>query len=198
MAYTLIGSQRSPFVRACRMFMIRNGIDFDFRILNFVDDPAASKALAEETPINKVPILVDGDQKIFDSRVIINYLTEKHALPRLSIDEENLVSSIYGCLDAGVVLYLMKRDGFEMDRPGFFVPRQRERIPRNLEYLTPWATSLDPSKAEDWNYPSMSLFSFLFWAEARELLEIRSFPEHAAFMERFAGAPGVSETSFAR
>ena len=61
---TLIGSQRSPFVRICRLLMIQNALDFEFRVLNFVDDAIAAKTLAKETPINRVPILFDGDQKI--------------------------------------------------------------------------------------------------------------------------------------
>ena len=45
------------------MFMIRHGIDFHFRILNFVDEKDDALALSKETPINKVPILIDGEQK---------------------------------------------------------------------------------------------------------------------------------------
>lgn len=175
---------------------MQNKIDFNFRVLNFVDNPDDAKNLSQETPINKVPLLLDGDQKIFDSRVIVNYLTEKHGLPRLSIDEENIVSCIYSCLDSGVILFLMKRDGYDIDGPGFFLARQRERIPRNLEYITPWVRSLNPSSPKDWNYASMSLLSFLYWAQARELLKMSDYPVMAEFMERFKDAPGVKETSF--
>lgn len=196
MAYTLIGSQRSPFVRICRMLMIQNGIDFHFQVLNFVDNKKDAEALSKETPINRVPILIDGDQKVFDSRVIVNHLTKKHGLRPLTLDEENIVSSIYSCMDTGVTLFLLKKDGFDTNAPGFFLSRQRERIPRNLEYLTPWTHRLDSSRPGDWNYPSMSLFSFLYWAEARELLKLKDYPEMAAFMERFKSAPGVQETTF--
>src|SRR5512138_3006560 len=112
MAYTLIGSERSPFVRICRMLMFQHGIDFNFRVLNFVDSKEDAIALANETPINKVPVLIDGDQKIFDSRVIIHHLSKKHGLKDLSLEEENIISVIYGCLDSSVILFLMKRDGF--------------------------------------------------------------------------------------
>src|SRR5262245_49775147 len=129
MAYTLVSSERSPFGRICRMLMIQHGIKFEFRILDFMNDEKARKDLAHESPINKVPFLIDGAQKIFDSRVIVNYLARKHQWPALTLDEENLVSSIYACMDSSVILYLMKRDGFDMKGPGFFIARQQQRIP---------------------------------------------------------------------
>ncbi len=196
MSYKIIGSPRSPFVRICRMFMIQNSIDCEFHVLNFVDDENDAKALAKESPINKVPILVDGGHKIFDSRVIVSYLVKKHGLRELSIEAENIVSVIYGCLDAGVILFLMKKDGFDIHDSGFFLSRNRERIPHSLEYLTPWASSLDPAVPGDWNYGSMSLFSFIYWAQARGVLELKLYPEMVAFMERFKNASGIRETGF--
>jgi glutathione S-transferase len=194
MAYTLIGSIRSPFVRICRMLMESNGIPFVFRVLNIADDAKAAAELAKESPINRVPVLLDGNQKIFDSRVIANFLIKRHGLAALTLDEENLVSAIYSCLDTGVTLFLMRKDGFDMNDPGFFLSRQRARIPANLAYLTPFAEKLDPKR--DWNYVSMSLYSFLFWANARELIRLTDYPKLVAFMERFKDAPGVQSTGF--
>lgn len=197
MSYVIIGSERSPFVRVCRMLMIQHAIPFQFRVLNFVDDPADAAALSKETPINKAPVLLDGAQKIFDSRVIINYLARKHDLPPLTMDEENLLSAAYSCMDVGVMLFLMKRDGYDLSRGGSFLARNRERIPRNLEFMIPWAKTLDPSKPRDWNAASMSLFAFLHWGEVRAgVVEAARYPELTSFMERFRGAPGVKETSF--
>jgi glutathione S-transferase len=197
MAYKLISSERSPFGRICRMLMVRHGIDFHFRALNFVDDKDDAAALKKETPINKVPILIDGEQTIFDSRVIVNYLSKKHDLPVLTMAEENLVSAIYSCIDTAVILFLMKRDGYDIEGPGFFLQRNRERIPSNLKFIEPWAASLNPENPRDWNYVSISLFSFLYWAEHRvEFLDVKSNPVFTAFMKNFANAPGVKETTF--
>lgn len=196
MAYTLLGSIRSPFVRICRMFFLQNQIPFEFRVLNIADDPKEAATLSLETPINRVPVLLDGEQKVFDSRVIVNHLSKKHGLRPLSLDEENLVSVIYSCLDTGVALFLMKRDGFDTTGSGFFVSRHRARIPANLAFLKPWVQKLDAKRPGDWNYVSMSLFSFLFWANARELIKLADYPEMAAFMARFNDAPGAQETSF--
>lgn len=193
---TIVGSLRSPFVRICRMYMIQNNIVCDFKVLNFVDDPKDALELSKITPINKVPLLIDGDKKIFDSRVIMNYLTQKYALPSRSLEEENLVSVIYSCLDTSVTLFLMRKDGFDINAKGFFLERQRARIPDNINFITPWAEKLDSQEPKDWNYASMSLFSYLYWAQARDLLKISDHPVMENFMKKFANAKGVAETVF--
>lgn len=200
MSYTIISSERSPFGRICRMLMQSHKINFYFRILNFVDDKKAAEALSNESPINKVPILVvDSSEKIFDSRVIANYLIEKHNLPRLSINEENMVSAIYSCLDVSVILFLMKHSGYDLNAQNNYLERQRERIPRNLEFIAPWAEGLNPEKPSDWNYASMSLLSFLYWADVRaKTIELAKLPHFQKFLTKFEKAPGVKETDFPR
>ena len=85
----------------------------------------------------------------------------------------------------------------DINGPGFFLTRQRERIPNTLEFVTPWAKDLKPENPEDWNYVSMSLYSFLYWGERRTgLFKVQDYPELAKFMELFKNAPGVAETTF--
>jgi glutathione S-transferase len=197
MAYTLIGSERSPFVRICRMLLHQHHVDFDFRVLNFVDDVKAAAELERETPINKVPILIDNEQKIFDSRVIAYHLMRRHGWAPLSLDEENYLTAIYAAMDTAIILFLMKRDGFDLSREGFFLSRHRARIPSTLEYVMPWARALKAENQAHWNLASMALYSGLYWIEARTgLIKIRDYPDLAAFMERFQQAPGVRETSW--
>lgn len=194
MAYTIIGSERSPFVRAIRMFMHTNEIAFNFKILNFVDDENAAAEVAKETPINKVPVLItEKGEKIFDSRVIFNYLTAKHNLSKLSLNDENIVTSIYSCLDTGVLLFLLKRAKIDIDQDEFFFNRNRQRIPANLEYIKPWVTTLTSA---DWKFPAMLLYSFIYWAQKRVGLKFDNHPELEAFMKKFAQAPGVNETTW--
>lgn len=176
--------------------MIQQNITFNFKLLDFVNDEKDAFELSKITPINKVPLLKDGDQIIFDSRVIMDYLSQKVGLPARSLDEENLVSVIYSCLDTSVILFLMRKDGFDIDAPGFFLSRQRARIPNNIKFLTPWAEKLSATNPSDWNYISMSLYSYLFWAQARDVLNISDYPEMESFMTKFSNAAGVKETSF--
>lgn len=193
MSYTLISSARSPFGRIVRMLLEANEIPYEFRVLNFVDNKEDAAALSKENPINKVPILIlPSGERIFDSRVIVNYLIEKHGLKKLTLEEENIVSASYSIMDVSVALFLMKLDGYDMTKPGMYLPRQIERIPRNLEFLMPWA-----ERVKDWHYPAMSLFACLYWAERRAgTLEVAKHPVLQKFMEKFNRAPGVEKTGF--
>lgn len=174
--------------------MLQNQIPFEYRILNFVDDKQDALKLAKETPINKVPFLIEGSQKIFDSRVIVNHLIQKHKLRALTLEEENIVTAVYSCMDVGVTLFLMKRDGFDLSKPGFFLDRQKARIPANLAFVADWASQLG---IEDWNYASISLFSCLYWLELRTgLVKVSDHPVLQKFMQKFAEAPGIRETHF--
>ena len=200
MKYSLITSERSPFGRICRMLMTANQIPFDLRILNFLDNKQEAQILAQESPINKVPILVvDGSQKIFDSRVIVNYLSERHNLRKLSVEEENIVSAVYSCLDVSVALFQMKLNGYNILAEDNYMRRQRERIPNNLDFVKAWAAQLDPRNAYDWNYASMTLYSFLYWADARaKTIQLSDYPHFQVFLDTFANAPGVKESGFQR
>jgi glutathione S-transferase len=195
---TLVTSERSPFGRICRLFMINHKIDFDLGILNFVDDRAAAEKLSRITPINKVPILrfQDGDV-LFDSRVIINYFIKKYKLDELTIEEENMISAIYSCMDVSVNFFLMKQGGYDINADNEFLKRQRARIISNLEFIKPWALKLDPKSNKDWNYASMSLYSFLYWADKRAgTIRLEEHAEMRNFLEKFAHIPGIKETSF--
>lgn len=195
MSYTLISSDRSPFGRICRMYLIKHGIPFEYRPLNFVDDAKAAAELAKETPINKVPLLIDSGNKVFDSRVIINYVSKKHGLKPLTREEENFVSVVYGALDAGVILFLMKKDGFDLERSDFFVKRNRQRILSALDYVKSHLEYVQGP--ENWNYPAMALYAFLYWSEARlGMFRIGDFPELAEFQKSCENAPGAQETGF--
>lgn len=197
MAYTLLTSDRSPFGRICRMLMLHYKIPFELRAVNFLEDRNAAAILAEETPINKVPVLIVDGQKLFDSRVIVNYLTRQHSLPELPFNEENIVSAIYSVLDTSVAFFLLRHDGFPAETPGNFFRRNRERIPANLHYLEPWAVKLDPGRERDWNYASMSLYSCVDWVERRaQTANFADYPALAEFKRKFANHPGVKETTF--
>jgi glutathione S-transferase len=196
MSYKLIGSLRSPFTRMCRLFFINNDIGFEFEIINYLEKKEDAEYLAKISPINKIPILMDGDQKIFDSRVIYNHIVRKHGLKNLSVDEENIVSAIQSSMDVLVNLFLFNKGGLKLDSENWYVQRQRERIPQTFEFILPWMRELNANKPADWNYPSMILYSFLDWAQFRELLDLKYYPEYLVFLEKFKDARGIKETDF--
>ncbi len=193
MGYRLIGSYTSPFVRRLRLAMY-DRVDFELEVVNYMEEPGKSY-LQSISPINKLPILIDGQQKIFDSRVIYNYLARRHDWKALTVDEENLVSAIESGMDTCVNLFLLKKGGLDPASDNWYLQRQRERVPSVLDYLKPWIEKLNPSQVSDWNFASMSLYSFLYWAQFRGMLDLSGRPECLKFLETFQGKPGVAETT---
>ena len=178
--------------------MIANHIPFQFDVVNYLEIEADAKRLASASPINKIPVLTFRDQKIFDSRIMAEHLIAQHRLRKLSLDEENYVSAIYSLLDVSVNLFMLKHSGFDVESSNWYVDRQKARIPANLDFLKVWVKGLMPENKADWHFPAMSLYSYLYWANARGLLTLANHPDFEGFASRFADAAGVHETDYLR
>lgn len=192
MNYTLIGSVTSPYVRKIRILL--HTLDpFELKAINYLEKND-SDYLKSINPINQIPILLDGELKIYDSRVIYNYLAKKHNLKTLSVEEENILSAIDAAMDTSINLFSLRRGGLDLNGGNSYIERQKERVSLILNYLTPWVQSLDEKNQAHWNILTMSLYSYLFWGEFREMLDLSAYPDLKKFLERFKQAPGVELT----
>jgi glutathione S-transferase len=188
MSYTLIGSTTSPYVRKIRLCLF-DVIIYDFKTINYLEKNDADY-LKSLNPINKIPILLDNQQAIYDSRVIYNYLAKKYQWTPLSIQQENILSAIDGAMDTSINLFSLKRGGLDLSTStNSYITRQLERLPLILHFLSPWAKA-----NKEWNFVSMSLYSFLDWAAFREVIDLNHYPEMKTFLETNKNAPGVQET----
>jgi glutathione S-transferase len=192
MALQLIGSLTSPYARKMRL-LLQNEVGYEFKSINYLEKND-SDYLKSINPLNQIPVVIDNGVTIYDSRVIYNYFAAKKGWAPLSIESENYLSAIDTALDTGINLFSLRRGGLNItDGSNGYIERQRERIPLILNYLTPWVKGLTPEK--DWNFVTMSLYSFLFWIEFREVYSLKNHPEMTDFLERFKNAPGVAETA---
>lgn len=193
----LVGSLTSPYVRKLRLFIFDKP-ECEFRAINyFIPDDA--QYLKSISPINKIPVLIlqdrQGQEKVlYESRVIYNLLSHKFKTKTFSIEEENILSAIDSCLEAGVNLFLLRKSGIDIDNKDlWYAARQKERFQDIYKFLTPWASTLHPQK--DWNYLSMSLYSLLDWANFREVAkdvaDFQNWPELLAFKDRFKNSAGI-------
>lgn len=68
----LIGAVTSPYVRKVRVVLAEKKLEYDFVS---EDVWSADTRIAESNPLGKVPCLImDGQEAMFDSRVIVEYL----------------------------------------------------------------------------------------------------------------------------
>src|SRR4051794_32977946 len=121
MGYVLYGSKTSPFVRRIRLLLAN--LPHEFKELNIFEGQDAVD-LNKLNPINQIPVLVDGDNTIWDSRQVFNYLNSLHRFQNMDWKDENLLTAIDGALSAGVSLLLMKRSGINTQEPIMYVQRQ--------------------------------------------------------------------------
>jgi glutathione S-transferase len=180
MKYTLIGSYPSPFVRRIRLAM--ELIPYEFKPINIYEKEGGEE-LKKVNPIHQIPVLLAGEQKIWDSRVIFNYLNVIHRLENLDWEDENNLSAISSAMDAGVALLMMKRSGIDTNQDLMLVKRHRERIDSILHYFTPYVQG---KGLEEWRFLTMSIYSFMDWAGFRAVLELNHYPAYKRFLETHA------------
>lgn len=68
----------SSYAQKVRIALRAKGIPFDFKTPAGLGSGKKIEDLGSANPRVEVPALVDGDYKIFDSKVILQYLEEKY------------------------------------------------------------------------------------------------------------------------
>ena len=188
----LIGSLTSPFVRVIRVLCAELGLEYDFKIM----PPFAKMSEEEKTfirkinPLMKIPVLVDGEQNIMESRIIAYYLMRKKSVPDLSIEEENSLSIINGAIDAAVLRYIMAIDQDRVDMDHAYLKKSHERIVTSLNYLN----------GQNWpkdrfGLCEISLMCMLLWFEKRKLFDWRPYKTLVEVYERCKDRPSLVSTA---
>lgn len=188
MSYTLIGSLTSPFVRRVRMLL--EGIPFELKELNIYEAEDGLQ-LNKVNPVNQIPVLLDNEKKIWDSRVIFNYLNQKHKFQNHDWNFENNLTAIEGAMNAGVSLFQLKRSGININEQYMVISRYRDRMDSVLDYFKPY---LENEGLKEWNYLTMSIYSFLDWGTYREMVNITNRPECKKFLDAHAERESVKST----
>lgn len=177
MSMTLYGSLPSPYVRRIRMLM--EGMDYRFEPVDLYNDEKRAE-YAEVSPIKKLPVLVDGDQTVFDSHVICEYLRRKQGKAEQPINELNLIAAIDAVNDSLIVLFMGTRSGLEVSPDALLFKLQLERIPDTLAWLEKQA---EQGAFAEWHMATIALISLVDWAEFRDLYDFSDYPSLLAARE---------------
>ncbi len=183
----LIGSNTSPYARRLRLLLA----DHPYQFVNLDIYVADRDELRRHNPAMRVPMLHDGDQPIYDSRVIFRYLSQKLGLPPLSWDEENLLTLIDAANDSLVILLQAQRSGLEPTQDALFFNLQRERIAITLTELS---RQVEAGRFTEWRYPAICLYCLWDWAAFRQLPYIQGFDTLRRFWEQNKDQSKVTET----
>lgn len=183
----LIGSTTSPYVRRIRLLL--NDEPYEFINLDIYGE--GRDELRRTNPTLKIPVLIAGDQEIYDSRVISRYLGQRLGLEALTWDQENQLTLIDGANDSAVTVLLSERSGIDTRQDVMFYNLQRERIMTTLRTL---AAMVDDGQFDKWNYPAICLYCLIDWLDFRDLLDFPGVGSLVAFRDGNRKQPWVGET----
>lgn len=176
----LYGSITSPYVRRLRIFM--HEMPYEFVQMD-IFKPEDRALLTTINPTLKIPMLKDRvkekEQVILDSRLIYQYLQQKNSLPKLTWEQENIMTSIDAANDSLVQMFILARSNIDVSEDKLYFKVQRERIDVIFAELNKQATT---GGFDVWNYLSICLFCLLDWVSFRNLYD---FSDHAALVELY-------------
>ena len=164
----LYGTTTSPFVRRVRV--VAAEVDEPIELVNTATD-AGQAVLRDVSPIRKVPVAVVGNRPIYDSRVIIDWLTTTRgwgtiAPPRDRWHEQNLLNALDGALESVISLFYLRRDGVAIDGTPF-ATRQLERADAIFEWVAPQL------RTDTFGLPEITACAGLDWMDFRQSYDTR-------------------------
>lgn len=165
----LYGTTTSPFVRRVRVVAAELGITVD-RIDTM---PEAGQAMLREvSPIRKVPVAEIDGKLLFDSHVIIDWLTVTRGWGTLAPTrdrwhEQNVINAIDAALDAVIQLFYLRRDGVAIDGTPYET-RQLERADAIFAWLGNQLASDGKSFTGGFGLPELALITTLDWMDFRQ------------------------------
>ncbi|MFU2511148.1 glutathione S-transferase family protein [Pseudoalteromonas sp. ASV78] len=186
----LLGSTTSPFVRRIRIWALLNHCELEFINLD-IFAAHDRQLMIKNNPARKVPVLICKQHTLADSNNIIRFLLELYNHPRLSWQQEHLLSTINGCNDSLVELLLCQRSGFDTTQDKLFFNLQNERIAETLSYLN---SHLADAEFKSCEYLCISLYCLLDWICFRELTDLTAHTELMEFYHSFAQQQAVQQT----
>lgn len=184
----LVGSTPSPYVRRIRLWL--EGENYEFLDLNIYNEEGR-KVLETYTPAMKIPVLVDGEQSVFDSRVIHRYLNAKLKKDILTLDQENNLSLIDNMQDSFIIQLMTQRSGINPKGDILILNLQKDRINNTLPLLE---EKVKAGEFDQWQYPAMCLFALLDWITFRELFDFSVFPALEQFRQNQLSRSVVKST----
>jgi glutathione S-transferase len=184
----LYGSLTSPFVRRIRIYLANT--EYEFKSIN-INDPAVRSDFVRLSPLLKIPVLEDGDQIVFDSRKIFEYLQCRGAsrADPLSWDEENLLTVVDEMAQSLVVVLLFQRSNLKLDPSGQFGRNHLERVENTLNFLENKVADgfFQGTQSRPFltNFLLISLYCYLDWALFRHLADLSRRPQLQKLVDNY-------------
>ncbi|MCW1427867.1 glutathione S-transferase family protein [Novosphingobium sp. JCM 18896] len=147
----LYGHPFSSYTWKALIALYANDIEFDFKVVD-PDHPENAQFVATAGPLGKFPVLQDGENVIFESTSIIEYLSQRHAKNQLLVPDEPSAALGMRMLDRVFDNYVMNvmqivvneyiRDSENPDQAR--CAEAREQLTRTYAWLEGWLEYYPP------------------------------------------------------
>lgn len=194
----IIGSYTSPFVRVVRLTCEELGLAYDMEVTTFFARHTAEQEdlVRQNNPLMRVPVLIDGPDTIIDSRVIVAHLVKRYGKGKdfashfpLDLKQENILSTIYGVLDAGVLWFILKNTQPGINLEEGYAARSLERVHSGFEWL-----DTQKELGQSFGVPESLLICALEWLRKRAAADWSGYTNIVALHKKFADRDSVLKT----
>ncbi|HEX9842130.1 MAG TPA: glutathione S-transferase family protein [bacterium] len=187
-------ANNSPYARKVRAVLAERGIPHEAVVVN-LDKPDAG--FVKANPNLKVPCLVDGEQALFESNVIIDYLLqvpggrpapEQPALARTLTRPEHhwddllMLTTIELLLDSASIAYHYQREGIQPEQ-SLSLRRELSRIQSELDWIEARVTP-EGYIPGTFSIQDLNLVVTLLWMDFRKPASWHGHPNLEALVRR--------------
>ncbi len=190
MSLAVIGSIPSPYVRRVRILLEKHSLSYEFKVLDILGKDR--REVLEISPIGKIPILIDDDKKIPDSNLIFGYLNQTYFKYDISLEEKIFMNLTDEASLSLVNTLMLKRSGLDVLEDRLFFNLQRERINILFNYLD---TNESKFFLQEWRPASIWLYCLIDWANFRELIDLKDYPNLINFINKYKNKDEVINTN---
>lgn len=199
MSLALYGHPLSSYTQKVLIALYENDTPFEFRCIG-PDTPQHSAEWQRRWPLQKFPMLVDGERNVMEASIIIEYLQLAHPGPVRLLPSDPRAALDVRFLDRFFDLYVMGALQFAVDAALRRIPAQREdalaiaagRLERAYSWLEGHLVGKTWAAGEDFTLADCAAAPSLFYADWTHRIA-EAYPLLRAYRARLLARP-----SFAR
>lgn len=158
------------------------GVSYEYVLLDMQAGDHLQPDYLSINPIGKVPAIVDGDFKLWESGAILVYLAQKYGNLSASVEEQAIL--VQWVLFANATL-----------GPGIFVESNRDReLRRLLKPLNDIFASQPFLLGNDFSVADVAIGSILAYTQIILKLDLSEFPAVGEYLQRLGDRPAFQKT----
>ncbi|AFZ58519.1 glutathione S-transferase family protein [Anabaena cylindrica FACHB-243] len=170
---------RTPIIQ---WYLEELGVSYDYISLNIGANEQRQPEFLAINPMGKVPAIVDGDLKLWESGAILLYLAEKYQQMPNSLAERAKIEQWVIFANATLAPALFSADKREKEMPILLTPLNK--ILQQKQFLL----------GEKLSVGDIAVASYLHYAKVLLSLDYRQYPSVVAYLERIAARPAFKNT----